>query len=68
MFSRTKQSLIRWWAIVCLQLLTFGIAGYFGAVQELWEQDLTRLSFVILSIWLITTLWIGFWQARFVRV
>ena len=39
----------------------------FGAVQELWEQDLTKLSFVILSIWLITTLWIGFWQTRFVR-
>ena len=68
MISRTKQSLIRWWAIVCLQVLSFGIAGYFGAVQELWEQDLTKLSFAILSIWLITTLWIGFWQARFVRV
>jgi len=68
MFSRTKQSLIRWWAIVCLQLLSFGMAGYFGVFQELWAEDATKLSFVILSIWLATTLWIGVWQARFVRV
>jgi len=68
MISRTKLSLIRWWVIVCLQLLTLGIAGYFGAYQELWEKDLTKLSFVILSIWTITTMWIGFWQLKFVRV
>jgi len=68
MFSRTKQSLIRWWAIVCLQLLTFGVAGYFGAIEQLWAKDATKLSFVILSIWTATTLWIGVWQARFVRV
>ena len=68
MISRTKLSLIRWWVIVCLQLLSFGIAGYFGAYQELWEKDLTKLSFVILSIWTITTMWIGFWQLKFVRV
>lgn len=68
MISRTKLSLIRWWVIVCLQLLSLGIAGYFGAYQELWAKDLTKLSFVIISIWTITTMWIGFWQLKFVRV
>ena len=68
MFSRTKQSFIRWWVIICLQLLSFGVVGYFGGYHELWDKDMTKLSFVILSLWLITTLWIGFWQGRFVRV
>ena len=68
MISRTKQSFIRWWVIICLQLLSFGVVGYFGGFEELWAKDMTKLSFVILSLWLITTLWIGFWQGRFVRV
>lgn len=68
MISRTKLSLVRWWVLVCMQLLSFGIAGYFGAYQELWAKDLTKLSFVILSIWVITTVWIGFWQLKFVRI
>lgn len=68
MISRTKLSLIRWWVIVCLQLLTFGLAQYFDFFEHLWQNDQTKLSFVIIAIWVITTLWIGSWQAKFVRV
>jgi len=68
MISRTKLSLIRWWVIVCLQILTFGVSYYFDFFKHLWDSDQTKLSFVILGIWMITTMWIGFWQAKFVRV
>lgn len=63
----TIRSIVRWWVIVCLQVLSFAVATYFGAVPLLWESDQTKLSFVIFSIWLITTFWIGFWQAKVLK-
>ena len=59
-----KQSFLRWWILISLQLLFFSIASYFGAFTEIWYADQTKLSFVILSIWGMTTLAIGFWHYK----
>lgn len=62
-----KQSFLRWWLLVCLQALFFSVAAYFGALTEVWTSDQTKISFVIMGIWVITTLAIGFWHYRIFR-
>jgi len=47
---------------VVLQALSFSIAVYFGAVEQLWIFDQTKLSFLIFAIWVISTLSIGYWH------
>jgi NAD/NADP transhydrogenase beta subunit len=49
-----------WWMIAVMQSIALGIAFYFGAVQFLIDNDVTRLSFVIILMWLVTTIIIGY--------
>ena len=53
---------LRWWLIVCLQLLTISIAVFFGFHEILWESDQTKISFLIISLWAATTAAIGWWH------
>jgi hypothetical protein len=62
MLSPIRGSFIRWWVIVILQSLSLAIAVYFGAIEEIWLNDQTKLSFVILAIWAVSTLSIGYWH------
>jgi len=62
MLSPIRGSFIRWWVIVILQSLSLAIAVYFGATEEIWLNDQTKLSFVILAIWAVSTLSIGYWH------
>jgi hypothetical protein len=62
MLSSAKGSFIRWWIIVILQSLSLAIAGYFSALEQLWINDQTKLSFIILAIWVVSTLSIGYWH------
>lgn len=62
MLSPIRGSFIRWWVIVILQSLSLAIAVYFGAIEEIWRNDQTKLSFVILAIWAVSTLSIGYWH------
>ena len=55
----TKSFMI-WWLLTVIQLITFGIAViYFDAYNYLMGADATKLSFVIIAIWGITTFNIG---------
>ena len=49
-----------WWLVVVMQLIGFGIAVWFGAIQFLIDNDITKLSFVIMLMWLIATASIGY--------
>lgn len=49
----------RWYLIVCLEALLVSIAVYFGFHKVLWEHDQTKLSFLIIAIWLLTTAFVG---------
>ena len=44
------QSVLKWWLIFCLTLLGFGAAVYFDVHKQLYEADVTRLSYLIISI------------------
>tara|TARA_B100000949_G_scaffold112634_1_gene99808 strand:+ start:444 stop:902 length:459 start_codon:yes stop_codon:yes gene_type:complete len=53
------KALLRWWLIFCLSLLAGGIAVYFDLHQNLYDGDQTKISFLILLIFFLTSIWIG---------
>jgi hypothetical protein len=53
------ESLLKWWLIFCLTLLGFGTAVFFDVHELLFEADVTRLSYLILFIFVCTSVWIG---------
>ncbi len=52
-------SLLKWWLIFCVLILGSVICFHFNIHEVLYEADVTRLSFLILSIFLCTSIWIG---------
>ena len=53
------KSLLKWWLIFCLIVLGLGACFYFDVHKSLYESDITRLSYLIISIFLCTSIWIG---------
>ena len=53
------KALLRWWLIFCLSILAGGIAIYFNLHTELYQSDQTKISFLILTIFFLTSIWIG---------
>ena len=54
-----KTLLLKWWLFLCTQGVVAGIAYYFGFFNSIVDKDPTRLSFLILGILILTTLWLG---------
>ena len=52
-------SLLKWWLIFCLTLLGVGTLVYFDIHRQIYDADITKLSFLIMSIFFITSIWIG---------
>ena len=53
------KSLLKWWLIFCITLLGLCTCVYFNIHKELYAADVTRLSFLIISIFTCTSIWIG---------
>ncbi len=53
------KKLLTWWLIFCIILLGVGVAIYFDIHSILYISDITKLSFLILFVFLVTSLWIG---------
>ena len=53
------KSLLKWWLIFCLTLVGMCTCVYFNIHKELYVADVTRLSFLIISIFSCTSIWIG---------
>ena len=51
--------LLKWWLIFCLTLLGFGTLYYFNMHTLLYYADVTKLSFLIIIIFIFTSVWIG---------
>jgi len=49
-----------WWLIVVMQIIGLGTAIYYGAIPFLFENDSTKLSFVIIAMWITATTSIGY--------
>ena len=54
-----NSSQLRWWIIVCFQILILSLGVFFGVWTHIWEVDVTRISFIIISIWLVATVCIA---------
>jgi len=48
-----------WWLLFWIQVVGFGLAAYFGALQLTWAADVSKLSFVIIFFHVVGTIWIG---------
>lgn len=53
-------TLLRWWLLYCLSIVAIVVSFYFGFFEELLLKDVTYLSFVIIIIYLISSLYIGY--------
>jgi len=53
------KKLLKWWLIFCLTLLGFATSYYFNLHTLLYHADVTKLSFLIILIFLFTSVWIG---------
>jgi len=53
------KSLLKWWLIFCITLLGLSVCLYFNIHKDLYAADVTRLSFLIISIFMCTSVWIG---------
>ena len=51
--------LLKWWLIFCLTILGFGTLYHFNVHSLLYYADVTKLSFLIIIIFMFTSIWIG---------
>ena len=51
--------LLKWWLIFCLTVLGSVTAVHFNIHTILYYADITKLSFLILLIFIFTSIWIG---------
>jgi len=58
-FRGEMKSVLKWWLIFCVTLLGLCTCIYFDIHKELYIADVTRLSFLIISIFICTSIWIG---------
>ena len=54
-----RKKLLKWWLVFCLTLLGFGTLYYFNMHSQLYHADVTKLSFLIIIIFIFTSVWIG---------
>ena len=52
-------SILKWWLIVCLTMLGIGVGIYFNMHTNLYNADVTKLSFLIIVVFVCTSIWIG---------
>lgn len=50
---------LRWWLFFCLTALVGAVANYFGFFNELYNKDATKISFLIISVYVVATLYVG---------
>ena len=53
------KKLLKWWLIFCLTILGFGTLYHFNVHSLLYYADVTKLSFLIIVIFMFTSIWIG---------
>ena len=51
---------LKWWLLISLTILGLGIATYFNFISFVYTNDLTKLTIVIFSLFIATTIVIGY--------
>jgi len=49
-----------WWLVFVIQVILVAITVYMGSFQFLWDNDVTKLSFLTTALWILTSLGLGF--------
>lgn len=62
-----RKSLVTWYLLAILQIFAFSTAAYFGLHLNLWAEDQTKISFAILMLWAVSTVFIGLWHTKKVK-
>ena len=57
--DKVNSILLRWWFLVCTQAALGTVAYHFNFFHHLYREDITRIGFIILTILVLTTLWLG---------
>ena len=52
-------SFLKWWLIFCISVLGMYIAYIFGWVTDIYESDQTKISFVIIGLYVLVSLNLG---------
>ena len=59
-----QRGLITWYLLFVLQAFAFATAVYFDLHINLWNEDQTKISFAILTLWAVSSLFIGIWHTK----
>ena len=59
-----QRGLITWYLLFVLQAFAFATAVYFDLHINLWNEDQTKISFAILTLWAVSTVFIGIWHTK----
>lgn len=58
------RSIITWYLLITLQVFAFATAGYFDLHLDLWQADQTKISFLIMMLWAVGSVFIGIWHTK----
>ena len=50
---------LKWWFLACLSMAGAAVAAWLGLFHQLWSVDHTKLSFVILGLYVGATVFVG---------
>lgn len=56
---------LQWWILFLLQLSLIGICQYFNLLEWVWNNDATKISILILGLWLFATIQTGFYTYKY---
>ena len=54
-----KASLLRWWILLCLTITSTVVMYYGNVFYALWYADITKISFIIIALYVALTLYVG---------
>ena len=54
-------NLLKWWLLSCLTAVFAYIAYYLGFFTELYQNDVTRIGFLIIGLFISVSCFTGFW-------
>lgn len=51
---------LEWWILFLLQISAIGVCYYFDIISWLWDNDITKISFLIIAVWFVMTIKCGY--------
>ncbi len=51
---------LRWWLMVCVFIISAVILQQFGMFSALWEADISKISFILITMFTTVSSYIGF--------